>query len=199
MNGDVRVFGLVVGQHVLEDISIGIPHGREVVIPGDLAQRSKDLWRAISQKRIFQLPSQPAPQYTAPVTHIRDDVLQERNGFLEAKCKQLESENQRLQDENQRLQEGLRLAATQQSGAQLETILKAIQDIKLVSPVYVSGSPVHTPIREEVADGSAPSFIPSEIAPKGADTRIVVQRGTGDGGVSDAADKLRKLRRGVPG
>ncbi len=193
--GDMRVFGMVVGNYVIHDIGVTVPHGREVTIPADKASKSKDLHKGLSQKSIFLLPSQPAPQHVAPVTHIRDDILQERNGFLEARCKQLEEENKRLLDENQRVQESLRLSASQGEQERMDTILKAIQGIKTGPVTYVNGAaPVS---RADVADGTAPQFIPAEIAPKDAESRISTQRQTGDMGVSDAADKLRKMRRGA--
>ncbi len=188
MSGDVRVFGLVAGTHVLEDIRMDVPHGREVVIPADLAARSKDLWRAISQKRIFQLPSQPPPPHAAPVTFIRDDVLQERNRFLEQRNKELE-------DENGRLREALRQSMAQ--GDRLDTILKAIQSMPAPQAVYVNGAGPASAPREEIADGTAPQFIPAEIAPKDAETRIDAKReeAADSSGISAAAERLRKMRK----
>lgn len=185
--GDVRVFGLVAGTHVLEDIGMDVPHGREVVIPADKASRSKDLWRAIGQKCIFRLPDQPVPQHAAPVTFIRDDVLQERNSFLEQRNKQLE-------EENRQLRESLRQAMAQQD--RLDTILQAIQTMPTPSTVYVNGGSAPAAPKDEIADGTAPQFIPAEIAPKDAETRIDTKReATDSSGVSAAADRLRKMRK----
>jgi hypothetical protein len=193
--GDVRVFGLVAGTHVLEDIGMDVPHGREVIIPADKAARSKDLYRAIGQKRIFQLPSQPSPQHMAPAGHVHDDVLQERNRFLEHRCKQLEEEKQRLQEENHGLQASLRSALAQHEKDGLNTILQAIQGLKASGTVAASGQ---APLpREELADGTAPSYIPSNITPLDAETHIEVRRETGDSDVSMAAERLRRLRRGA--
>ncbi len=185
--GDVRVFGLVAGTHVIEDIRMDVPHGREVIIPADKAVRSKDLYRAIGQKCIFLLPSQPGPQHTAPVSHVRDDVLQERNQFLEQRCRQLE-------EENKQLRESFRAAMAQQD--RLDTILRAVQAVKLPETIFVNGH--GAPASQEIADGTAPQFIPTEIAPKGeVESRIDVNRKTGDAAsISDAVDKLRKLRKG---
>lgn len=185
-NGDVRVFGLVVGTHVLEDIGMDVPHGREVIIPADKAVRSKDLYRAISQKCIYQLPAQPMPTYAAPVTIIRDDILQERNQFLEQRCKLLETENEQLR-------ESLRTSMAQ--GDRLDTILKAIQDVKLPDTIFVNGGVAAAPVVQEIADGTAPQYIPDEIAPKGVETRIDVKTDSVDSaGLSSAADRLRQMR-----
>ena len=184
--GDVRVFGLVVGTHVLEDIAMDVPHGQEVVIPADKAARSKDLYRALSQKRIFQMPDRPV-QHTAPVTHIRDDVLQERNQALEQRNRQLETESAQLR-------EALRVAMAQTD--RLDAILRAIEGIPAAATVYVNGNgTAPVPSVSEVADGTAPQFIPDQIAPKDAQTRIEAKPQTGDSsGISSAADKLRELR-----
>lgn len=186
--GDVRVFGLVAGTHVLEDIGMDVPHGREVIIPAEKAARSRDLYRAIGQKCIFLLPPQPVPQHAAPHTFIRDDVLQERNQFLE-------SHNKALEEENRSLREQLRAALAQQD--RLDAILRAIQNMPAPQVVQVAGSAgLLPPPKEEIADGTAPQFIPDQIAPKDAETRIAVKTQTADSSsVASAADKLRELRK----
>ena len=93
---DVRVLGLVAGIHVVEDIGVSVPLGVTVSIPSDRAGMSKDLWRAVGQKKLFQWPQGTAPQHVAPTTHVRDDVLQARNLFLEERVRQLEEENRQL-------------------------------------------------------------------------------------------------------
>jgi hypothetical protein len=191
--GDYIVFGLVPPSHLIVDIAMDVPYGREIVIPADKANGSKDLHRAINQKKIFRLPDQPVPRHLPPLGHIRDDILQERNSFLEVRCKQLEAENRELQETSRQLQETLRLTAEQQNQTGLDTILKAIQAIK-AGAVYVNGT--SSAPKDDVADGTAPQFIPNEITPKDAETRIGVQRSTGDSGVSTAADRLRKMRQG---
>ena len=165
-----------------------VPHGREVIIPADKAARSKDLWRAISQKCIFKMPNIPPPA-RGPLGHVGDSLLQERLVFLEQRCKQLE-------DENTTLRESLRSALAQ--GDRLDTILSAIQSMPAPQVVHVNGhgSAPAAP-REEIADGTAPQFIPSEIAPKDAETRIDTKRETGDSSnVNVAAERLRKMRQG---
>lgn len=186
--GDIRVFGLVAGTHVLEDIGMDVPHGREVTIPAEKAARSKDLYRAINQKKLFVLPSQPPPAQ-APLGHISDSLLQERNHFLEERNKQLE-------EENRGLREALRAAIAQQD--RLDRILKAVEAVKLPETIYVNGGAgaAQAAPREEIADGAAPHFIPAEIAPRDAETRIDSQRESVESsGVSAAAERLRKMRR----
>jgi hypothetical protein len=185
--GDVRVFGLVAPQHVIEDIAIVVPHGREIVIPADKAGRSKDLYRAINQKCIFKLPDPPAPVHQAPITHVKDDILQQRCQFLEAR-------NRLLEEENAGLRESLRAAMSQQ--AQLDSILQAVKNVTVVGGYGVA--PVAAAPREELADGTAPQFIPGDIAPKNAEARIdlVTTEADDSSSVSDAAARLRKMRKG---
>jgi hypothetical protein len=183
--GDVRVFGLVTPTHVLEDICMDVPHGREVVIPADKANRSRDLYRAISQKCVFKLPDLPPPAHVAPVTYLRDDVLQERNHHLETR-------NKHLEEENAQLREALKEALSQRT--QLDAILAAVHNVKIPT-VMVAGQAAAP--RTDVADGTAPQFIPEEIAPKDAAVRIDrVAQEADSAGISDAAAKLRKMRKG---
>ena len=135
-------------------------------------------------------------QHTAPVGHVPDDVLQERNRFLEHRCKQLEEENRRLQDENRSLQTSIRDTLAQHEKDHLSTILQAIQGLK-ASGGAIPVSAQASLSREEIADGTAPSYIPSSITPLDAETHIEVRRETGDSDVSMAAERLRKLRRGA--
>jgi hypothetical protein len=183
--GDIRVIGLVMGTHVLEDLGMDIPHGVTVTIPGEKAVRSKDLWRAISQKCLFQLPSVSPPPPSAPRAGDEElaakmRTLEERNVFLEAEVLRLH---------------GLLDAAGQQKNT-LDEILKAVQAGGLVQRVIVTEQG-HRPVSSEVADGSAPTFIPSDITPKDAESRIEVRKEESTSGdISSAREALRKLRQG---
>lgn len=192
--GDIKVFGLVMGTHIIEDLGMDVPYNVTVTIPADKAARSKDLNRAISQKCVVVLPSaappiaptapsfapQPAPQVSF------DPVLQER-------IRALESENQGLRDA---LQAALQQQAKTES--KLDDILAAIKaGGGVVQTVYVgaNGQAVKPP--GEVADGEAPAFIPAEIRPREAEARIEVQKDEATGAsISDARERLRKLRQG---
>lgn len=180
--GDIRVIGLVAGTHVLEDIGMDVPHGVTVVIPGDKAVRSKDLWRALSQRCIFQLPTASPSQY--PVSYNRGNV-ETNNSNLSAQVKALEAENKILRESLQQ--------TSQSYEEKLNLILLAVQKNSRgfegqKAPVLLAG--------EEV-DGTAPLFIPSEIHPKDVDVRIDVQGEASQSNVSDTADRLRKIRSGA--
>lgn len=186
MSEDVRVLGMVAGIHVIEDIGVSVPHGVTVPISADQAGMSKDLWRAVGQKKLFQWPQGTAPQHVAPNGHVRDDVLQERNRFLEERVRQLE-------EENRQLRATLDAALAQQD--RLDRILGALEGGGR-GPAPAHRHTNGQAATAEVADGAVPQFIPSEIAPKDASARIdlIKQEGT-DTDALDAKAALRKLRR----
>lgn len=182
--GDIKVIGLVAGTHVIEDIGRDVPHGMTVTIPAELAVRSKDLWRAISQKCLFQLPTVAAPPQLPP-----PDQEKPR---LEAHVRDLEAKVQMLSAENLTLREELRRGAQDQS-QKLDSILAAIQNgIPMALPAGVR--PVRPP--EEVADGSAPTFLPSRIKSDEMTAHIDIQGESSNADVTGAAERLRKLRKG---
>lgn len=191
---DVRVIGLVMGTHLLEDIQMDVPCGAIVIIPAEKALRSKDLWRAISQKCLAKLPSAPPPMPTASDSRVqileRDKlVLLEANRLLQIEKDQLQAENASLRLEKSVLEENLRTALQQQQT--LDAILSAIRSGVSVSVRADTSKPV-TGI-----DGSAPLFLPEEIHPKDAETRIEVKKDeTSSEDVSDTRGVLRKIRSG---
>jgi len=181
---DVVVYGLVGGTHVLEDIGIDIRQGVTVVMPAAKAAMSKDLYRAINQKRILLIPRADGQPHPLRTPQVHDDILQQRCQFLELRNKQLEDENMQLRD-------ALQLALRQQQ--QLDTIVAALGQLK-VAPVTTSGV---GSVSSELADGSAPTFIPENIRPKDASSRIdVVKKETDGADISGAVGALRRMRSG---
>jgi len=196
MSGDMRVIGLVHGTHVLEDIGMDVPYGVTVYIPADKAMRSKDLHRAISSRCIFPLPSAGMPASSAH--KAQEDVFQERIRVLEGEIQHLRSENLRLRIEGDTLRaEKDRLGTAPLRDAsvseqKLDAILAALQKGTLPR-----GAVSSTALLEGAVDSEAPLFIPSEIRMKDAESRIEVRKEeTSSTGISDAADKLRKFRKG---
>lgn len=186
VRGDVRVIGLVVPSHLVEDIRVAVPHGMTVTIPAEKAAVSKDLWRGVSQKCLFQLPSTGTAASTAMTAAPRGPAV-DVSGILQ-RMHALESENQQL-----------RSWMEQSQGQQQETlnaILSAVQSGSNISYVMQPGA-VSGPgsPREELADGDAPAFIPAEIKPKEAETRIGDKSEEAASSVSDASAALRKFRR----
>jgi hypothetical protein len=184
--GDVRVIGLVAGTHLIEDIARDVPHGVTVTIPGELAVRSKDLWRAIAQKCIFQLPSA-----SPPLERVAAQAVDPERPRLDARIRELEDQIRSLEGENK----GLRGSSAQSDDRdqKLDSILAALQTGAVFSSSFPSGVPIK---KQEVADGTAPTFLPSEIRSRDMDARIDIQSESSVSGVSEAAERLRKIRQG---
>jgi hypothetical protein len=178
--GDIRVIGLVAGTHVLEDISRDVPYGVTVTIPGELAVRSKDLWRAISQKCVFQLPSVSSPQQIS---------INSGKEYLEAQVKELSLQVQTLANENRSLRESLQ-SSSQTYSQKLDTILSALQN----KAVFVDRGAISVSL-DEVADGTAPVFIPSKIRPEDVSVRIDVQGEVIKSDVSSVVEQVRRVRK----
>jgi len=195
--GDIRVIGMVGGTHVIEDLQRDVPYRSLVIIPEDQALMSKDLWRAISQGCLLQLTSAPYP--TGGLMPGPDN----EKARLEKYCVELESRLVLLQNENDALKRQLDGGANAYA-AKLDEILNAVTAGLLASSRMVPASghvgaqaPVQRP--NEVVDGSAPTFLPGEIVPKDLDARINIQgEASTSEAVSDAADRLRRLRKKGP-
>lgn len=208
--GDVLVCG--VSEDVLvEDIQFSIPRGHAIVVPGDKANKSKDLWRLISQGTVFKLqtnsllhpsktqkPSEAAEEeknealktqiedLASQVTGLRDEL--QRAKFKLSEQAALEAEVGRLQAENARLRADL--ATRDGLDSKLETILSAVKDRP--ATVVVQGSTQKTATPSD----DAPIFIPSQIKGEGGESRVNVQETTSDGsGVAGASQALRGLKK----
>ena len=189
--GDVRVMGLVAGTHVIEDIGRDVPHGETITIPAAQAFRSKDLWRAISQKCLMQMPLIAATQ---PAQASLSDQERQR---LTAQVQSLEAQIRTLSAENLALKDELRRASEGQS-QKLDSILAALQSGVPVMALPGAARVVNAP-KQEVADGSAPTFLPSEIKPRDVSVRIDIQGESNASDVSEVAEKLRRLRKSEAG
>lgn len=182
---DVKVIGLVAGTHLLEDIQMDVPFQTTVVIPAEKACRSKDLWRAISAKQIFQLHSGSnlgAP--SSPVSEWKD------------KCEQLEKENGELR---QKLS-----AQDAMLAKQLEELNNLRQEqqgkLDMILQMLAKGVPVGTApasgFSHIVVSEGVPTFIPSTITPENVETRIEANQTEAENpGLSGAAKTLRQLRQ----
>lgn len=188
---DVRVIGLVMSTHVIEDIAMDVPHGVTVIIPADKAARSKDLWRAISQKCLFQIKTAGPPVGFVPGSADRKDAV-----AIQSRLAALESRNSSLESESKALREQLAAAQARQQGT-LEAILEQLKNQPAPQVVQLSGSGGSNGSSvksSEVVGGDAPTFIPGQIRPDGAETRIGTQEVTAESDVGSVADRLKKLR-----
>lgn len=187
-NGDVIVIGMVAGTHVLEDLGQDVPYGMSVVIPGEQALRSKDLWRAISTRCVFEVPKK-----LMGVPTVRADTDKEQQ--LELRVKELTEEVAGLRLALAAAESKLAAAEAKEDAPneyeeKLNRILQAIEQGKTSMPAIPAAK-----LLEEI-DGTAPTFLPSSIVPQDAQTRIDIQGEQSESGeVSKAAANLRKMRK----
>lgn len=208
MVGDVTVVGLDVSTVILGDIGMDVPHQVVVRIPVDLATRSKDLWRAVNQRRLFQLHAGSARQLVVRPTVPPSTGVEK----WQEKCRALETENATLRNRITDLeQEVVRLqtanpspvvASASAPDTRLDEILTLLRTGVQVVPPVGSNRPTPTPTTTSpslgVVDVEVPAFIPSEIKPKGIEGRIAeVQSETSENSnLGSAASALRKFRKG---
>jgi hypothetical protein len=76
----------------------------------------------------------------------------------------------------------------------LNAILAAVQNGVASPGRVVSAAPR---VLTEVADGSAPTFLPSQIKPTDVEAHIDIQSEASESSVSSTAERLRKLRKGT--
>lgn len=178
----VSVVGLVPETVPLSDIGYDVPHGVVVHIPAEKANNSKELWRALSQRRIFRLQGGPFMPTSRPGPNQEVEALRVRVAELEA-------ENGRLR--TALAQRELPLPA---DGGKLDEILALL---KQGGGVAVGAAPVRSaPRASAVVEVETPAFIPSVTRVEPQESRVEVQEtATEGGGVADAKSALRKLRR----
>jgi len=194
--GDIRVIGLVSPAHLIEDIGRDVPHGVEVVIPVELALRSKDLWRGINQHFLAQLPTIATTVPKQPsIPDPERPRLEARVRELEASVRELEAQLRASQAECLSLRSELeRVNQAQDHSVKLDSILAALQSGVPLAVDSVRGRQVAAAPRQEVADGAVPTFLPSEIKPRDVTVRIDIQGEESLSDVSGIGDRLRKLR-----
>lgn len=190
-SGDIRVLGLVSANHVIEDISQNVPYGATVTIPASLAVQSKDLWRGISQRCLLQLPS------SAPSLQLQQPPVQpvvDHSSHLNEQIKTLNSQVQALMAENQTLRASM-ASVSVESASKLDSILMMLQNGVSAAPAQAGTRMAPKAAPEEVADGSAPTFLPSQIRPTDMHGHIDIQGESTESNVSSVADRLRKLKK----
>lgn len=187
-NGDVRVIGMVAGNHVIEDLGRDVTYRTIVIIPEDQALMSKDLWRSISQGFLCQVPSAPYPNPTVSASVPDPDKPR-----LEKYAAELEAHVVRLVNQNETLKRQLE-GSMHVHSEKLDEILKAIRSGVAPEAPYQAVTPTVRAL--ETVDGTAPTFLPSEIKLRDIDAHITIQgEESTSGAVSEAADRLRQLRK----
>lgn len=191
MRGGITVAGLVTGSHMIEDIKVSVPHQTAVFIPADLAYKSKDLWRGIGQRRLFQLTGgsglavepniRAQPANTAELEDLR------------AENKKLRKQLGETQQQNVGLQE-----AIQAMQGQLSAILRVLGKIETNGVLAVLPPQVQKDVKQAVGavGGDVPTFIPNDLKAEDADVSITVESESVERtSVLDAAKTLRAVRK----
>jgi len=211
--GDMVVCG-VSADIVVEDIGLNVPKGMAVPVPGDSAQRSKDLWRYISQGLIFKCdvsnivrsaPPAPAPVESLKYIEVYNSNLSRIQGEL-AQVKtakaDLETDLGRLQAENAKLRAELaEERAKIQKLDKLDDILTLLQKQPAAQQSLRSALvtlPNNGGNGSSSVEEAAPMYIPSQIKPDGSSDGVglVARVGQSDGGaVTGAAQALRNVRK----
>jgi hypothetical protein len=178
---NIRVFGLDHSTVVLHDIQMDVPFEATVEIPSEKALVSKDLWRAISSKQLFQLSKSPNQISMSTEPELREQI------------RQLTAENEDLR--SKLLAKHAEVDGLKLQQATLDSILTRLSNVPTVHPTVtatVEGTPSGGAWR--VVDNSAPMFIPTTIMPEGAESHIETTKTEADTGVSGAQNKLRQLK-----
>jgi len=195
--GDVVVFGLDTQTVPLDDIMMDVPHARTVTIPEEKAVRSKALWTALSQRKLFRLSADPTPRVAQVAPAAPPEVTPEPNP-VEARLAEVEAENASLKAENASLRTRIEVLEAHAAGSgKIDEILQLLRE----RPVVVSAPAVNTNSGRALGDGvvevDAPAFVPGEIRPRDVETRVEVSSETSHGGsVSGATEALRRRRQG---
>ncbi len=192
---DVRVIGVKTGTILIADIAVDVPHGVVVSIPAEKAHVSKDLYRYISQKLLFQVHPGPV---NGPLPRALPDMApvvaptkapQAREAALDAQVQLLRTA---LEEREQMFMAAL---AAQQD--KLDKLVTAIAE----RPVTIYNTTHTTPAPKQVVEGpsgDAPMFIPSTIKSKDMEdtSHVSVQSDSQENSsVSGAAAALKKLRQ----
>lgn len=180
MTGDVTVLGLKPDTCILADIGMDVPHGRVVVVPADRALRSRDLNLSINQGFLFRLNTGLPGVLTANPLLPEVQALRER-------VQQLEGENHTLREKLSLIDVG----STQQ--AKLDAILALLQAAPMARGPILAASP--GVVLPGVVEEAPPPFIPSKIRSDDLQPHIQTETIEGDASVSNAAARLREMRR----
>jgi hypothetical protein len=194
---DIRVVAVKTGIVFIEDIGVDVPYGNVVSIPAEQALRSKDLYRYLSQRVLFQLhagavhgPSpmpltdlpkpEPAPPAPPPGSQ-RDVALDQQVSMLRAALEQ---------------REAVFVAVLSAQQAQFAEVLEALRRQPQTIVVQATPHGATHPALSSMPSTDAPMFIPSEIKPKDVDARVNIESTSQESGVADASAALRRLRGG---
>lgn len=207
--GDVKVVAVRTGTVVIDDIGEMVTHGVVVTIPAAKALVSKDLYRMISQRVLFQihagpihLPA-PLPDLVKPKPEPPPRALVDASPDAAAREAMLEAEVRHLRDVLDQREQVLyaALVASQNRSAAVEGKLDQVLTALARQPTQVvvqGGTAAARPVADLPAS-DAPLFIPSEIKRTDIEAHVSIESESQESGVGDAKAALRRLRKGGAG
>lgn len=198
MNGDIIVCG-VSKDELVEDIGKWVPQGEPTRISGDQAHSSKDLWRLLSQSRLFrlnvnnlvrhQLPAEvvPVPELeqeynkaVADVERLKRELTLARTEAISARA-----EVTLLRAENLSMREEL------VNSGKLDTILKMLKEMP--TGVATTATPA---VKSHIVElGDIPMYIPTQIKSDGDEGRVSISEESSDASSLSGASKALKEKR----
>jgi hypothetical protein len=201
---DVIVCG-VQADEVIEDLAKLVPKSVATHITAENANKSKDLWRLISQSRLIRLNINPllrTPQaQPSSASEVTTEVLSTEYVRVVAEAAKLRSDLALSRSEastlrvelSQAREEIARLKVEASQSHKLDDILALLKE----RPLQVSAdSNVGIGPQHLVADDYVPMFIPSQIKSDANESRVAIQEeSTSSSALSDASKALREKRK----
>jgi hypothetical protein len=203
MRGGFTFTNPFTGSYLIKDINIAVPHQTAVFVTAEQAYKSKDLWRGVSQGRLFPLTGGSGLAVEPIMKPVSDK---------DTKLEVAAEENRQLRHklgESNRQKTALHESVQAMSG-QLSSILRVLGRIENgevpmaasnLAAALSAAVPAAVPVAEtnEAVGGEIPNFIPDDIRPDGADSNITVKAEVVKGSsVTDSVSTLRKLRGKKP-
>jgi hypothetical protein len=198
MSGDLIVCG-VSADEVIEDLGKIVPKSVATHISALNANKSKDLWRLLSQSRLIQLNVNPllrAPSATAP-TSVDEGavVLQAEYNKAVAEVAKLRSDLASARSELVRANEEIaRLKGDANHATKLDDILTLLKERPVTQVVM---GHMASPQSVLPVDDDVPMYIPSQIkSDVNEESRVAVkEESTSSTTLSDASKALREKRK----
>lgn len=192
-DGGITVTKTSTGTMFLQDIKVYVSHREPVYIPANQALNSRDLYRALNTKEIFQLLS------TLPQQGAASPPEDLKNVSLEMENRVLRDQLARSQQQGVALQSSM--SSLQQQMGELLTIAKRIDESPKITVAQTAGVAATAGlVVTEAVGGEVPMFLPDTIVPTDATIHLQIQQSSSNSDkVSAAASKLREMRRGQTG
>lgn len=185
---------------LVEDIRVMVPKGEAVCIKGLLANKSRDLWRLLSQGLLFRLnangllrsvrPAAGRSALPAPIEPDETAQLRETVARLQVERDSLRAEVGSLREKLYRLQvQPLESDSSKEVLKKLENLTELVMSRPTATVTIPSVQP-SPPVEDD-----APIYIPSQIKSDGSG-RVSMKEQKSDGsGLSDVSQKLKGLRK----